>query len=180
LPPLWVRPWGMYKYYLVLLNDFTHYAWTFPLRNKSDVPPILRSFHSYICTQFGLPWLALQTDNGREFDNYALRSFFSANSVALRLSCPHTSQQNGKAERVLQTLNDCMRTLLFHSAAPTSFWAEALATATFLVNRRPCRATGTTTPFQLAPLWRRTLLHRPPRLRVPVLPQPYSHNAEQT
>jgi len=29
------------------------------------------------------------------------------------------------------------------------FWAEALATATHLINRRPCRATGTTTPYEL-------------------------------
>jgi len=138
-----------YKYYLVLLDDFTHYIWTFPVRNKSDVPALLRSFHAYISTQFGLPWLALQTNNGREFDNNAMRPFFSEHGIALRLSCPHTSQQNGKAERILRNLNDCMRMLLIHSAAPTSFWAEALATATFLINRRPCRATGPTTPFEL-------------------------------
>jgi transposase InsO family protein len=138
-----------YKYYLVLLDDYTHYVWTFPIRNKSDVLPLLQFFHAYIQTQFGLPWLALQTDNGREFDNVALRSFFLAHGVQLRLSCPYTSQQNGKAERILRTLNDCMRTLLLHSAAPSQFWAEALSTATYLINRRPCRATGTTTPHEL-------------------------------
>ncbi|WVZ87097.1 hypothetical protein U9M48_033789 [Paspalum notatum var. saurae] len=30
-----------------------------------------------------------------------------------------------------------------------SYWAEALATATYLLNRRPCLATGTTTPYEL-------------------------------
>jgi histone deacetylase 1/2 len=39
--------------------------------------------------------------------------------------------------------------MLIHSAAPLEFWAEALAMATYLVNRRPCRATGTTTPYEL-------------------------------
>jgi hypothetical protein len=39
--------------------------------------------------------------------------------------------------------------MLVHSAAPTAFWAEALATATHLVNRRRCRATGQVTPFEL-------------------------------
>jgi histone deacetylase 1/2 len=42
-----------------------------------------------------------------------------------------------------------LRTMLLHSAAPTEFWAEALTTATYLINRRPCRATGTATPFEL-------------------------------
>lgn len=30
-----------------------------------------------------------------------------------------------------------------------TFWAEALATATHLINRRSCRATGTIIPFKL-------------------------------
>ena len=46
--------------------------------------------------------------------------------------------------------------MLIHSAAPTSFWAEALNTATFLLNRRPCHATGIVTPHHL-------LLGTPPR-----------------
>ena len=78
-----------------------------------------------------------------------MRLLLSSLGTQLRLSCPYTSQQNGKAERVLRTVNDCVRTLLIHSAAPLEFWAEALATATHLINRRPCRATGTTTPYEL-------------------------------
>jgi histone deacetylase 1/2 len=39
--------------------------------------------------------------------------------------------------------------MLVHSAAPQEFWAEALATATYLVNRRPCRTTGNATPYSM-------------------------------
>jgi histone deacetylase 1/2 len=91
----------------------------------------------------------LQTDNGKEFDSIGLRLLFSAYDIQLRLSCPYTSQQNGKAERVLCTLNDFLCTMLLHSAAPLAFWAEVLATMTYLINRHPRRATGTTTPFSL-------------------------------
>ena len=87
-----------YKYYLALLDDFTHYISTFPMRNKSEALPILRDFHAYIGTQFGLRLLALQTDNGKEFDTTALRSLLSTHGASFRLSCPYTSQQNGKAE----------------------------------------------------------------------------------
>jgi len=41
-----------YKYYVVFLDDYSHYLWTIPLRNKSDVLPTLRSFISYVHTQF--------------------------------------------------------------------------------------------------------------------------------
>jgi histone deacetylase 1/2 len=40
-----------------------------------------------------------------------------------------------------------MRTLLFHAHLPASFWAEALAAATFLLNRRPCKAIGFLVPY---------------------------------
>jgi len=138
-----------YKYYLALLDDFTHYVWTFPMRHKSETLPILCHFHAYVGTQFGLCVLALQTDNGREFDTGALRALLASHGAQFRLSCPYTSQQNGKAERILRTLNDCVRTLLIHSGAEYTFWAEALSTATHLINRRPCRATGSTMPFEL-------------------------------
>jgi len=81
-----------YKYYVVFLDDFTRYIWTFPIRAKSEVFPIIRSFHAYIQTQFRLPLVALQTDNGREYDSNALRAYFLTHGVSLRLSCPYTSQ----------------------------------------------------------------------------------------
>jgi hypothetical protein len=123
-----------FKYYVVFLDDFTHYICTFPIRAKSDVFLIIRAFHAYVQTQFRLPLVAQQTDNGREYDSHALRTFFSTHGISLCLSCPYTSQQNGKAERVLRTINDCLRTLLIHSRAPLAFWIEALNTATFLLN----------------------------------------------
>ena len=46
-------------YYLVILDDFTHYVWTFPLRRKSDALATLTAFYSYVTTQFGRPILAL-------------------------------------------------------------------------------------------------------------------------
>lgn len=65
------------------------------------------------------------------------------------MTCPYTSQQNGRAERVLRTLNDGVRALLFQASVPSSFWPDALATSTYLLNRRPCRARGNATPFAL-------------------------------
>lgn len=110
-----------YKYYLVIMDDFSHYVWTFPLRHKLDVLPTLISFHAFVRTQFQVPIMCLQTDNGREFDNSASRAFFATHGIVLRLTCPYTSQQNGRAEHVLRTLNDDIRSLLFQASIPSSF-----------------------------------------------------------
>jgi histone deacetylase 1/2 len=138
-----------FKFYLVILDDYSHYAWTFPLRHKSDVLPTLISFNAFVRTQFQVPIMSFQTDNGREFDNSASRAFFATHGIALRLTCPYTSQQNGRAERVLRTLNDGVRTLLFQAAIPPTFWPDALAASTYLLNRRPCRPRHNSTPFEL-------------------------------
>jgi hypothetical protein len=80
-----------YKYYLVVLDDFSHYVWTFPLRAKSEAFPALRHFFAWVTTQFGLTIKAVQCDNGREFDNSTSRDFFLSHGMQLRMSCPYTS-----------------------------------------------------------------------------------------
>jgi len=83
------------------------------LRLKSETFSALSHFFAYVRTQFGCPIKSVQCDNGREFDNSASRSFFLTHGVSLRMSCPYTSPQNGKAERILRTTNNIIRTLLF-------------------------------------------------------------------
>jgi hypothetical protein len=40
------------KYYLVILDDYTQYLWTFPLKLKSDTFITLSYFFAYVSTQF--------------------------------------------------------------------------------------------------------------------------------
>ena len=93
--------------------------------------------------------MSIQTDNGKEFDNLAVRNLLATHGIVLRLTCPYTSQQNGHAERILRTLNDNVRALLFHAHMPPHFWSDALATATTLLNVRPCQPRANLTPHQL-------------------------------
>ena len=136
-----------YKYYLVIIDDFSHYAWTFPLRLKSDTFVTISNFFAYVRTQFDTTVKAVQCDNGREFDNSSTRTFLLSHGALLRMSCPYTSQQNGKAERALRTINNIVRSLLFQASIPPVYWAESLHTATYLLNRHPTKTLGGLTPF---------------------------------
>nr|XP_045086675.1 cyclin-dependent kinase inhibitor 1C-like [Aegilops tauschii subsp. strangulata] len=60
------------------------------------------------------------------------------------------SQQNGRAEHVIRTLNDCVRTLLFHSYVPPRFWPDALVTAS-TSSEPPSHALGSALPALPAP-----------------------------
>ena len=92
---LWTSPVvgaSGYKYYLVILDDCTHYAWTFPLCLKSETFDILSNFFAYMHMQFGTSIKAVQCDNGREFDDHSsARTFLLTHGAILRMSCPYTS-----------------------------------------------------------------------------------------
>jgi transposase InsO family protein len=113
---LWTSPipsFTGFKYYLIVLNDFSHYVWTFPLRHKSDVNATIQNFYALVQNQFRCTIQSLQCDNGTKFINSTLRQFLITRGVTYRLSCPYTSAQNGKVERALRTVNDVLHTLLF-------------------------------------------------------------------
>ena len=135
---LWTSPIisnSGFRYYLVIVDDYSHFYWSFPLRQKSCVSRTLEFFFAYVRTQFGRTIRSIQTDNGTEFLNSVVDNLITTRGTTLRLSCPYTSQQNGKAERAIRTINDTMRTLMFQAHLPEPFWAEALAAATYLLNR---------------------------------------------
>ena len=136
-----------FSYYLVCLDDYSHYCWVFPLRRKSEVHQHLVELTALAQTQFNLPVKCFQTDNGTEFVNTATTTFFAARGTLLRLSCPYTSPQNGKAERTIRTLNNSIRTMLLHASMPPAYWAEALAAACYLLNRRPSSSISHEVPF---------------------------------
>jgi transposase InsO family protein len=155
---LWASPIisiSGFQYYLVIVDDYSHFYWMFPLTHKLDTSRTLENFFAYARTQCGATIRSLQTDNGTKFLNTHVEALLSLHGTALRLSCPYTSQQNGKAERAIHTINDTMRTLMFHAHLPSEFWAEALSTATYLLNSRPSKAINSLVPY--------TRLHgRPP------------------
>ena len=68
-----------------MLDDYTHYAWTFPLKHKYETIAILTEFFAYVQTQFQLPILTLWTDNVREFDNSVVRALLARHGTHFRL-----------------------------------------------------------------------------------------------
>jgi hypothetical protein len=106
------------KYYLVILDDFTHYLWTFPLNLKSDTFITLSNFFAYVSNQFGRKVKAIQCNNGREFDNSSTQIFLLSNDTQLWMSCPYTSPQNGKVKCIIRSIKNVIRTLLIQASLP--------------------------------------------------------------
>jgi hypothetical protein len=90
-----------------------------------------------VSTQFGRTVKAIKCDNGREFDNSCTRIFLLLNDTQLRMSCPYTSPQHGKVERIIHSVNNVIHTLLIQTSLPGRYGAEGLHTAIYMLIRLP-------------------------------------------
>ncbi|GJW18774.1 ribonuclease H-like domain-containing protein [Tanacetum coccineum] len=124
---LWTSPVSSmsgYKYYVLFLDHYSHFLWVYPLHRKSDAQSKLLHFRAFVKTQFNREIKAFQCDRGGEFDNNSLHELFAINGIQFRFSCPCTSQQNGKSECMIRTINNVVRSLLFQSRLPPEYWVE--------------------------------------------------------
>lgn len=101
-----------HHYYILFLNDFTNYWWTFPLYHKSQVSSIFIKFHAYIVTQFDMSIKNIQCDNGKEYANNHFLNFCASKGIHIRFSYPYTSPQNGKVDFKIRSINNIIHTSL--------------------------------------------------------------------
>jgi hypothetical protein len=62
------------------------------------------------------------------------------------MSCPYTSPQNGKVERIICTINNVIRTLLIQASLPRRYWVEGLHTVVYLLNHLPTKTISDACP----------------------------------
>nr|GEW84103.1 hypothetical protein [Tanacetum cinerariifolium] len=88
-------------------------------------------------------------DNGHSYVAYQKGKQHKATWIKREYSNARTSQQNGVAERKNRTLIEAARTILADSLLPITFWAEAVNTACYVLNRAIVTKTHNKTPNEL-------------------------------
>ncbi|RVW58633.1 Retrovirus-related Pol polyprotein from transposon TNT 1-94 [Vitis vinifera] len=85
----------------------------------------------------GLKVKCLSSDNGGEYIDGGFSEYCAAQGIRMEKTIPGTPQQNGVAERMNRTLNERARSMRLHAGLPKTFWADAVSTAAYLINRGP-------------------------------------------
>ncbi|CAN1244383.1 Retrovirus-related Pol polyprotein from transposon TNT 1-94 [Linum perenne] len=146
------------KYYtLVVVDDYSRFTWVSFLTHKHEALTSLCSLLSIEETQLSLHTKAIRSDHGGEFDSTEFHQFCSSRGIKHEFSAPRAPQQNGAVERKNRALLDLARTMLADFNTPTRFWAEAVATACYVLNRTLIRPDLNKTPYEL-------VKHRTPKL----------------
>ena len=91
----------------------------------------------------------LKTDNGLEFCNKEFDESCSESGIGRYKTIPYAPQQNGVVERMNRTILERVRSILNESGLPKVFWAEAVNTAVYVINRSPSSGIGDKVPEEV-------------------------------
>ena len=88
----------------------------------------------------------LRTYNGLEFVDKKFLQYCTKKSIVRHKTCVGRPQQNGVAERMKNTLLERARSMIAQAKLSKRFWAKAVSTACYLVNRSPHSALNFKSP----------------------------------
>ncbi|QRV83053.1 Copia protein [Ceratobasidium sp. AG-Ba] len=133
------------RYYIVFVDAATRFTFVHFMRHKSEAVDRYIALANFIRTQKGLEIKRIHFDNGKEMINKRLREFCDKTGTEITTTAPHSSQQNGAAERAHRTLAERSRSMI-HGHSNTRgklfLWQEAVSYANMIANNMPHKING--------------------------------------
>jgi hypothetical protein len=80
------------KYGLVIVDDFSRFAWVFFLQDKSKTQGTLKRFLRKAQNEFELKVKKIRSDNGSEFNNLQVEEYLEEEGIKHKFSAPYTPQ----------------------------------------------------------------------------------------
>ncbi|KAG7544170.1 Zinc finger CCHC-type [Arabidopsis thaliana x Arabidopsis arenosa] len=136
------------KYIFVLVDDFSRYTWVHFLREKSEAVESFKILALQLQNEKE-NIIQIRSDHGGEFQNEIFEKFCQSQGIRHQYSVPRTPQQNGVVERKNRTLQDMARTMIHGNNISEGFWAEAVSTACYIINRVYVKHGTKTTPYEI-------------------------------
>ncbi|KAF5797362.1 putative RNA-directed DNA polymerase [Helianthus annuus] len=128
---------GGSRYYVTFIDDSTRKVWVYFLKHKSGVFDAFKIWKSAVENETNLKVKCLKSDNGGEYISKQFTDYCAKEGIKMIKTVPGTPQQNGVAERMNRTLNERARSMRLNAGMPKTFWADAVNTAAYLINRSP-------------------------------------------
>ena len=136
---------GGFRYFVIFVDDYSHYSWIFHMKHHSELLQVYSNFAKMVETQFFKRIKIFQSDNALEYIQYAFQAVLHSCGIVHQLTCPGTSQQNGRAERKFHHILDTVRALFLFVKVLVLFWGKA---ALHAINRIPSPVIHNQTPYK--------------------------------
>ena len=130
-----------YRYILVIIDNFSKFGWTVPLKNK-NAQTIKDSFEKIIISSKRKPNL-IENDRGKEFYNNIFQDFLNKNNI--KIYSRNSSYGAIFAERFNRTIRDLLKMIVFEHGDAN--WIDVLPTITKQYNKKVHSSTKLT-PIQ--------------------------------
>ncbi|GJX83503.1 putative ribonuclease H-like domain-containing protein [Tanacetum coccineum] len=147
--PVSVESVNRKKYCLVVTDDCSKFSWVFFLAYKDETYDMLHDLIVGLENKLRHKVKTIRCDHGTEFKNQLMNEFCAKKGIKREYSIARTPQQNGVAERKNRTLIEAARTMLADSLLPIQFWAEAVNTACYVLNRVLVTKPQMKTPYEI-------------------------------
>ena len=105
------------------------------MKEKSEALEKFKEFKAEFEKESGQSIKALRADRGGEYLSDEFSSFLKSNGIRAEFTAAYTPQQNGVAERMNRKLMEAARSMMIHAGVSNEYWAEAVASAAYLLNR---------------------------------------------
>ena len=148
--PINVTSCSGYKYFFLLKDDCSDFRVVYFLKNKSDIKKRMKEYIILVNHDLkdGVKF-TLRSDNRTEFTNQEFKDLLRENGWRHELTTPYSPEQNGVVERDNRTVLECSGSLLHSKSLPKKYWAEAVNTAVYLLNRTTNKRLKGLTPHEL-------------------------------
>ncbi|TIB82591.1 hypothetical protein E3Q20_04416 [Wallemia mellicola] len=132
------------KYVLVIIDEYTRYAWTFPIKYKSEIFDNITNLHKEIERQTGHKVKRMHSDRAKEYMSDRLHKYYQTHGIRYEYTAGYAPPSNGIAERYNQTIQRGIATLLTDAKLPNEYWMFAMNYYTYIKNCSPHSSIATT------------------------------------
>ena len=129
-------------------DDATAYCFIHFAQHKSKAFLFFKQVVKLVKKQIGYEFLAIRTDQGKEFVNVAFDQYLDEMNISRQLSIVYTPQQNGYIELDNCIVMEMARSILHAKDLPTRLWAEAVNTTLYILNSMINHQLGNITSYK--------------------------------
>ena len=136
------------QYFAVYIDASTDFVVVDCMKKKSEQEQALMAYVKYGQTKFDTKVKRIKCDNGGEYTTSTMLDWAVNNGTEMEYTNPYTPQQNGMAERRIQTLCNGARCLMQQANLGQEYWPDAIRVMAHIRNRVKGSNSREATPYQ--------------------------------